>query len=91
MKTRFTPWALLVAMAVFGCGDDDLYRFRHVHGGRWSHQLPLPDSLPDGDPVGETEIDSVLGDADVLVDFTTPDAALPNRPGIPGKPARNSG
>jgi ATP-dependent helicase/nuclease subunit A len=39
--------------AVFGCGDDDLYRFRHVHGGRWSHQLPLPDSLPDGDPVGE--------------------------------------
>ena len=38
------------------------------------------------DPVGETEIDSVLGDADVLVDFTTPDAALPN-----AKTALNAG
>lgn len=30
------------------------------------------------DPVGETGLDSVLGDADVLVDFTTPDSALQN-------------
>ena len=30
------------------------------------------------DPLGETGIESVLADADVLVDFTTPDSALPN-------------
>lgn len=30
------------------------------------------------DPLGEAGIESVLGDADVLVDFTTPDSALSN-------------
>ncbi|MEW6474680.1 MAG: UvrD-helicase domain-containing protein [Actinomycetota bacterium] len=38
---------------LFGCGDDDLYRFRIVHRGRWSAVSRLPESLPDDDPVGE--------------------------------------
>jgi ATP-dependent exoDNAse (exonuclease V) beta subunit len=38
---------------VFGCGDDDLYTFKVVHGGRWDHQAPLPDALPADHPVGE--------------------------------------
>lgn len=38
---------------LFGCGDDDLYRFRVTHGGRWSPLARLPDSLPPDDPVGE--------------------------------------
>ena len=32
--------------AAFGCGDDDLYVWRHGHGGRWDHQRPLPDGAP---------------------------------------------
>ena len=39
--------------AVYGCGDDDLYRYRRVHGGVWSHQHRTPDSLPPDDPVAE--------------------------------------
>jgi ATP-dependent exoDNAse (exonuclease V) beta subunit len=38
---------------VFGCGDDDLYRFRVEHGGHWNHQAPVPESLPVTDPVAE--------------------------------------
>ncbi|HET6954884.1 MAG TPA: UvrD-helicase domain-containing protein, partial [Acidimicrobiales bacterium] len=37
---------------LFGCGDDDLFRFRHDHGGRFDHTRPLPAALPGGDPVG---------------------------------------
>ena len=37
---------------VFGCGDDDLYTFRAVYGGRWNHQADLPEALPDDHPVG---------------------------------------
>ena len=29
--------------AAFGCGDDDLYVWRHTHGGRWDHQRPCRD------------------------------------------------
>ncbi len=36
---------------LFGCGDDDLFRFRHDHGGRFDPAASLPDALPDGDPV----------------------------------------
>ena len=32
--------------AAFGCGDDDLYVWRHVHGGRWDHQRPPPEGAP---------------------------------------------
>jgi ATP-dependent exoDNAse (exonuclease V) beta subunit len=38
---------------VFGCGDDDLYTFKVVHGGRWDHQATLPESLPPDHPVGD--------------------------------------
>jgi ATP-dependent exoDNAse (exonuclease V) beta subunit len=38
---------------VLGCGDDDLYTFHAVHGGRWDHQRPLPETLPDDHPVGD--------------------------------------
>ena len=37
----------------FGCGDDDLYRFKVAHGGRWNYLSPLPGGLPAGDAVGE--------------------------------------
>jgi len=37
---------------MFGCGDDDLFRFRHHHGGRFDPTASLPDGMPDGDPVG---------------------------------------
>jgi ATP-dependent helicase/nuclease subunit A len=36
---------------LFGCGDDDLYRYRHDHGGRFDHTYPPPDDVPDDDPV----------------------------------------
>ena len=39
--------------SVYGCGDDDLYRFARVHGGRWNHQEPYPADLPPTDPVAE--------------------------------------
>jgi ATP-dependent helicase/nuclease subunit A len=32
--------------AAFGCGDDDLYVWRHVHGGWWDHQRPAPAGAP---------------------------------------------
>ncbi|MET0895085.1 MAG: UvrD-helicase domain-containing protein [Acidimicrobiia bacterium] len=38
---------------VFGCGDDDLYTFKVVHGGSWNHQATLPVSLPPDHPVGD--------------------------------------
>ncbi len=37
---------------LLGCGDDDLFRFRHQRHGRWSYLAQQPDSLPDDDPVG---------------------------------------
>ncbi len=36
---------------LFGCGDDDLYRFRRDHGGHFDHSRPLPDGVTDADPV----------------------------------------
>ena len=46
--------ALVTALRspVFGCGDDDLYTFKVEHHGRWSHQSPLPETLPVDHPVG---------------------------------------
>ena len=38
---------------LFGCGDDDLYTFRAVYGGRWNHRADLPEALPDDHPVGD--------------------------------------
>ncbi len=37
--------------AIYGCGDDDLYRYSAEHGGRWSHQATPPESLAHDDPV----------------------------------------
>ncbi len=47
--------ALVTALRspIFGCGDDDLYTYKVDHGGRWDHQLPLPESLPPDHPVGD--------------------------------------
>ena len=39
---------------LFGCGDDDLYRFHNVHRGRWSYLATQPDTVPDGDPVRQS-------------------------------------
>ncbi len=36
---------------LFGCGDDDLYRFRVERGGHWSSTAPQPDVVPADDPV----------------------------------------
>ncbi len=36
---------------MFGCGDDDLFRFRHDHGGRFDPTAGRPDAVPDDDPV----------------------------------------
>ncbi|HZA76159.1 MAG TPA: UvrD-helicase domain-containing protein [Acidimicrobiales bacterium] len=36
---------------LFGCGDDDLYRYRHDRGGRFDHTYAPPDGVPDDDPV----------------------------------------
>jgi len=37
----------------FGCGDDDLYRWRSEHNGRWDHQDSLPDDAPDDHVVAQ--------------------------------------
>jgi ATP-dependent exoDNAse (exonuclease V) beta subunit len=36
---------------LFGCGDDDLYRFRRDHHGQFDHSRPLPEGVDDADPV----------------------------------------
>jgi ATP-dependent exoDNAse (exonuclease V) beta subunit len=36
---------------LFGCGDDDLYRFRRQRGGGWDCTRPQPDTVPQDDPV----------------------------------------
>ncbi|MGH9307025.1 MAG: UvrD-helicase domain-containing protein [Acidimicrobiales bacterium] len=36
---------------LLGCGDDDLFRFRHQRKGRWSYLTDQPDTVPDDDPV----------------------------------------
>jgi ATP-dependent helicase/nuclease subunit A len=37
---------------LFGCGDDDLFRYRHDHGGRFDHGIARPATLPPDDAVG---------------------------------------
>jgi ATP-dependent exoDNAse (exonuclease V) beta subunit len=37
---------------VFGCGDDDLWRWHHA-GGRWNLLAPRPDGVPADDAVAE--------------------------------------
>ena len=37
--------------SVFGCGDDDLFRFKVENGGQWNIAAPLPETLPADDPV----------------------------------------
>jgi ATP-dependent exoDNAse (exonuclease V) beta subunit len=36
---------------LFGCGDDDLYRFKRERRGRWTTIAVQPDTVPDDDPV----------------------------------------
>jgi ATP-dependent helicase/nuclease subunit A len=36
---------------LFGCGDDDLYRFRRDHHGSFDHTRPLPAAVLSDDPV----------------------------------------
>jgi ATP-dependent helicase/nuclease subunit A len=36
---------------LFGCGDDDLFRFRRERRGRWSYLADQPETVPDDDPV----------------------------------------
>jgi ATP-dependent exoDNAse (exonuclease V) beta subunit len=36
---------------LFGCGDDDLFTFRDLHGGAFDHSLPLPEGAPPEHPV----------------------------------------
>jgi ATP-dependent exoDNAse (exonuclease V) beta subunit len=38
---------------LFGCGDDDLYRFRRQHRGSFDHTRALPETVPEGDPVAD--------------------------------------
>ena len=50
--------ALLNALRspAFGCGDDDLFSFRIVHGGRWTFLAAPPPSLPTDHPVAEAMV-----------------------------------
>ena len=50
--------ALLNALRspAFGCGDDDLFTFRMVHGGRWNYLATPPPSLPADHPVAEAMV-----------------------------------
>ena len=50
--------ALLNALRspAFGCGDDDLFTFRVVHGGRWSYLATPPPSLSADHPVAEAMV-----------------------------------
>lgn len=45
--------ALLTALRspLFGCGDDDLFTYRVVHGGRWHVCAERPEGLDDDHPV----------------------------------------
>ena len=45
--------SLVVALrsSLFGCGDDDLFRFKVEHRGRWDVTAPPPATLPADDPV----------------------------------------
>ena len=36
---------------LFACGDDDLFRFKVLHNGRWSYLAEQPASVPEDDPV----------------------------------------
>jgi ATP-dependent exoDNAse (exonuclease V) beta subunit len=36
---------------LFGCGDDDLFRYRRQRGGRFDYTEPPPDDMPDDDIV----------------------------------------
>jgi ATP-dependent helicase/nuclease subunit A len=47
--------ALVTALRspLFGCGDDDLARYRLRYGGRWDLRARLPDELDLTDPVAE--------------------------------------
>lgn len=36
---------------LFGCGDDDLYRFKAERGGHWAYTTDQPDTVPADDPV----------------------------------------
>jgi ATP-dependent exoDNAse (exonuclease V) beta subunit len=38
---------------LFGCGDDDLYRFRRDHGGSFDHTRARPETVAHDDPVAE--------------------------------------
>jgi ATP-dependent helicase/nuclease subunit A len=38
---------------LFGCGDDDLFRFRHDRGGRFDPTAIPPDCVPTDDPVAD--------------------------------------
>jgi ATP-dependent helicase/nuclease subunit A len=37
---------------LFGCGDDDLFRYRHDHRGRFDYGIAPPTTLPPDDMVG---------------------------------------
>jgi ATP-dependent exoDNAse (exonuclease V) beta subunit len=45
--------SLLTALRspLFGCGDDDLFRWRKEQGGSWNHQAPLPAEIDPSNPV----------------------------------------
>ncbi len=45
--------SLVVALrsSLFGCGDDDLFRYNVEHGGRWDATAAPPATLPEDDPV----------------------------------------
>ena len=46
--------ALVAALrsSIFGCGDDDLFRYKVERGGSWNIAAGLPEELPADDPVG---------------------------------------
>jgi len=39
--------------SAYGCGDDDLYRYKVEHRGTWNHQAPVPETIDPEHPVAE--------------------------------------
>lgn len=65
--------ATALRSAAYGCGDDDLFKYRQS-GGSWNHQNDPPSQLPPDDPVVEAM--AHLGQLHRSRTWTTPSALI---------------
>ncbi|MEZ5282143.1 MAG: UvrD-helicase domain-containing protein [Acidimicrobiales bacterium] len=66
--------ATALRSAAYGCGDDDLFRWRRVHGGTWNHQADPPPGIAADDPVAQAMLH--LGELHRARMWTTPSALI---------------